>query len=94
MTDRKICEEAVRQFGRISQITKAVEEMGELTQALARWLNGDPDWDNVIEEIADVEIMLEQLKYIVGGSHMGSMTVEEAKKRKIARLAGMLVHEV
>lgn len=36
MNDREICVEAVRQFGRLSQIIKALEEMGELSQALAK----------------------------------------------------------
>ena len=94
MTEREICAEAVRQFGRISQIVKSLEEMGELSQALARWLNGGPDWDNIIEEIADVGIMLEQLEYIVRESHMGTVSIDEMRRRKLARLAGMLEHEV
>ena len=94
MTDREICVEAVRQFGRMSQIIKALEEMGELSQALAKWLNGEPEWDNIIEEIVDVGIMLEQLDYIVRESHMGTVSLDEMKQRKIARLAGMLEYEV
>lgn len=92
MTEREICVEAVRQFGRLSQIIKSLEEMGELAQALAKWLNGAPEWDNIIEEIADVGIMLEQLDYIVRESHMGTVSLDEMKQRKIARLAGMLEH--
>ena len=93
MTEREICVEAVRQFGRINQIVKALEEMGELSQALARWLNGAPDWDNVTEEIVDVGIMLEQLEHIVRESRMGTVGFEEMKKRKLDRLEGMLEHE-
>lgn len=94
MTDREICVEAVRQFGRLSQIIKSLEEMGELSQTLAKWLNGAPEWDNIIEEIVDVGIMLEQLDYIVRESHMGTVSLDEMKRRKIARLAGMLEYEV
>lgn len=94
MNDREICVEAVRQFGRLSQIIKALEEMGELSQSLAKWLNGEPEWDNIIEEIVDVGIMLEQLDYIVRESRVGTVSLDEMKQRKIARLAGMLEYEV
>ena len=49
----------VEHFGTAEQIVKAKEELIELLAALNR-----NDTDNIIEEIADVEIMLEQLKYI------------------------------
>lgn len=39
-------------------------------------------------------IMLEQLDYIVRESHMGTVSLDEMKQRKIARLAGMLEYEV
>lgn len=71
MTDtiRKLLQRAIDIHGAQIQIFKAVEEMGELTQALAK-LAGNPDApnpdynqmvDHVAEEVADVRIMLEQL---------------------------------
>ena len=42
----------------------AAEEMSELTRALSRNNRGEDNADNIAEEIADVEIMLYQLKQI------------------------------
>lgn len=55
-------------YGEESQMLKAIEEMGELTSVLIRWLRDDDrvNRDDVITEIADVSIMIEQLMYIFG----------------------------
>jgi NTP pyrophosphatase (non-canonical NTP hydrolase) len=55
-------EKILNHYGQESQILKTIEELGELTTALSRSLNGREDIDNIAEEIADVEIMLEQMK--------------------------------
>lgn len=54
-------------YGNENQIDKTIEEMAELTQALVKYKHcgGDIFKEKVIEEIADVEIMLEQLKYLL-----------------------------
>lgn len=57
-----ICQKAIDSFGFINQKIKAIEEMGELIQALSKSLLDNKN--NVEEEIADVEIMLTQLKII------------------------------
>ena len=62
--------------GNGTQILKAKEELVELLQALNRG-----DTENIIEEIADVDIMLEQLKYIYACAPM----VERIKELKVAR---------
>ena len=55
-----ICNKAINSYGNASQNIKAIEEMGELIQAISKsLLDGE---NNVEEEIADVEIMLTQLK--------------------------------
>lgn len=94
MNETEICRAAVERYGRIHQITKAVEELGGLSQALARWLNGQPDWANIFEEIADVEIMIEQLKIMLDDmrerNQMEKGYMEYVKAEKLGRLAGML----
>ena len=62
MTDEEIvvCKKAIDTFGVANQQLKAVEELSELIQAIMKALEGDKH--NVEEEIADVEIMLTQLK--------------------------------
>ena len=55
-----ICNKAINSYGNASQKIKAIEEMGELIQAISKSLLDNKN--NVEEEIADVEIMLTQLK--------------------------------
>ena len=55
-----ICNKAINTYGNASQKVKAIEEMGELIQAISKSLVDNKN--NVEEEIADVEIMLTQLK--------------------------------
>lgn len=46
----------------LSNYLKAIEELGELQQAILKFLETKSIDINLIEEISDVEIMLEQLK--------------------------------
>lgn len=55
---------AVSRFGDDHQLNKVIEELGELIQAISKYRNKENNRDNLIEEIVDVEIMLDQLKYI------------------------------
>lgn len=53
---------ALRHYGESAQKLKAIEELNELSVALARDLNNcSRHSSEVIDEIADVKIMLEQL---------------------------------
>lgn len=69
-----LCQAAVDMYGSKAQISKAIEELSELTTALARWQNFRTDAeglraiDNIREEREDVEIMLQQLDAIFGRS--------------------------
>lgn len=63
-------------FGDKKQILKAKEELTELLQAL-----DSGNSENIIEEIADAEVMLEQLKYIYDCVY----SVEIIKQCKINR---------
>ncbi len=55
--------EAVLKFGQI-QIVIAMEELGELIQQLSKFARFKENRDELIEEILDVEIMLEQVKFM------------------------------
>lgn len=74
-------------YGYAPQKDMAIEEMAELIKALNKYSRAKTDDDmdlalnNVIEEIADVEIMLEQLKWLLSCQ----IAVEYAKNMKIAR---------
>ena len=85
MTDGEIvvCKKAIDTYGAAHQQLKAVEELSELIQAIMRALEGDKH--NVEEEIADVEIMLTQLKIMYNMAK-----VDEWKEFKINRLKGVV----
>lgn len=64
---------AVDYYGKHAQQIKCIEELAELIQAISKHsLNQDPEAENrramvelIKDEIADVYIMLEQMKYIL-----------------------------
>lgn len=56
--------EAIRQNGYKMQTMVAIEEMSELTKELVKFMRGEHNTDAIAEEIADVEIMLCQMKII------------------------------
>lgn len=90
MNEYDIYRQAVERFGPAHQINKAVEELGELTQALMRYQNGEPVIGNVAEEIADVEIMIEQVKIILGERYESYLELKKAEK--IGKLARYLIN--
>lgn len=81
---------AIRTYGEPAQIDMAIEEMAELTKALCKIKRAQAGCEvtaaigNVVEEMADVQIMLDQLRIIF---HRSTEEVEEAK---LERLAGRL----
>lgn len=60
---QSVLRHAIDVFGEGHQARKAIEEMGELIQALCK----ADDVEHIREEIADVRIMLDQLDMIYGG---------------------------
>jgi NTP pyrophosphatase (non-canonical NTP hydrolase) len=61
---KAIYKEAIRKWGVDKQCLKAVEEMSELTKELCKIGIGQGDMEALAEEIADVSVMLEQLRLI------------------------------
>jgi phosphoribosyl-ATP pyrophosphohydrolase len=53
---------AISHFGADHQLDKLIEEMAELTQAIIKRTQGHEH--NIAEEIADVQIVLDQLKLL------------------------------
>lgn len=76
-----ICREAVGIFGYESQERMAIEEMSELMDALMKRRRGRVTDEEVITEIADVTIMMEQLRWAYGRKE-----VDREIERKIERL--------
>ena len=80
MTEHEILTTAIRTFGEKTQERQAIEECAELIQAINHKHRGRPS--NIPEEIADVEIMLEQLKIINDCAD----EVKSMREIKLARL--------
>ena len=79
----RVCKAAIGKWGSRLQLIVAVEEMSELTKEICKFNRGKADISAIAEEIADVSIMLEQLKLIFGCAD----EVEEYIDYKIKRLS-------
>lgn len=63
---KKVYQAALNKWGADLQTMMAVEEMSELTKEICKIKRGKMDLDALADEIADVTIMLEQLREIYG----------------------------
>lgn len=83
-----IYKRAIKKWGINAQILMAIEETTELNFLLIKKLRENTDVDNwqIAEEVADVEIMLEQIK-IIFDFHS---EVDGIKNNKLARLGERL----
>lgn len=88
---RRTLLEAITHWGLNSQIDMAIEEMSELIQELARFkrVNRYVSDASITSEIADVEIMMEQMKV----AFQINDKVEDEKENKLKRLRKMLREE-
>lgn len=77
----KILTDTIYTYGEDSQIWMAIEEMSELSNALAKYRRGRVTREDVCEEIADVAIMIIQLSKIFGPDD-----VSDYFERKLDRL--------
>jgi hypothetical protein len=68
-------------YGFELQSKMLVEEMAELTKEVSKHWRGEENHIFIAEEIADVEIMLEQIKHLLGIKR----EVDQWKNRKILR---------
>lgn len=56
---------ALRKFGAEAQAMVAIEELSELQKEICKRFRGADNIDAIAEEIADVTIMLEQLRFML-----------------------------
>lgn len=80
---------AIEKYGSDCQIWKAVEEMAELTKELCKVQNSrqvGATRESIVDEIADVTIMMEQLRLIFNVND----DVQERIDFKVQRLAGRI----
>mgnify|MGYP005766287787 CR=1 FL=1 len=98
----KILQEAIDHYGEESQLDMAIEEMSELTKAICKYKRAVKERErdichstakdvifakgDIVEEIADVYVMLEQLTVIFNCKERVSAIASE----KIRRLKGRM----
>lgn len=92
MNRHELLTEAVSRWGKESQSFMAIEEMAELTKALSKAYRkfGTEEIVNILEEIADVRIMLDQLQIIfepLANNGEMSFLIVHAENAKLSRLA-------
>lgn len=81
---RAVYEAAIEHYGVDCQIWKAVEEMSELVKELAKLQNGGgTTHEDLVDELADVTIMMEQLRLLFGANK----DVRARMDYKVIRLA-------
>ena len=65
----KLMQTALDKWGLNAQVGQTVEECAELIVALQKYVNRTPHpetVDNILDEIADVEMMLAQMRLVLG----------------------------
>lgn len=89
-------EECIKVYGKEPQVDMAIEEMSELTKALLKHRRAEKNpaaWDyektrqDILEETADVIIMLTQIIMIYGGRGEVQRIIDDKVKRQKKRLA-------
>lgn len=76
---------AIDRYGLERQARKTQEECAELIVAISHYLESRVDINKVAAEVADVEIMIAQMRMIIGDE-----VVDGAKAYKLRRLAERL----
>lgn len=97
LTDRDILNQAIVYYGVQAQMSQTIQEMAELIQAITKFQSADylphekqvAVRDNLIEEIADVEIMIDQMKIM-----FGELDVSQLREYKLERLLERMNAEV
>lgn len=78
---------ALKTWGKNPQMLQVIEEMSELIKEILKNVNrGKDNISDIIEETADVEIMLEQLKCC----YNIKQEVEDYKKQKLLKITKRL----
>ena len=82
INEAEVLQRALDTYGSLPQIVMVFEEMSELQKELCKYLRGKYSPASIAEEIADVEIMLEQMKMLFCCTD----DVRNERRRKVERL--------
>lgn len=96
-SDKQLYHDALGKWGKDTQILIAVEEMAELTFWLCKMIRENPAkysrreseiLSAIIEEMADVEVIFGQLKYLFDNEVLVESIRNLKKKRMLKRIEG------
>lgn len=82
ISDAEVLQRALDTYGSWAQVMMVFEEMSELQKELCKYLRGRGSFEHIAEEIADVEIMLDQMKMLFYCAD----EVRDVRGRKVERL--------
>lgn len=82
INETEVLQRALDTYGSLPQIVMVFEEMSELQKELCKYLRGKYSPASIAEEIADVEIMIEQIKMLFCCEE----DVRNERRRKVERL--------
>jgi NTP pyrophosphatase (non-canonical NTP hydrolase) len=85
MRYRDIYEKTINKWGEEAQYDQMIEECAELIATLQHFARGKVDKDAVVNELADVFLMVGQLTYMFGEEQLN-----EAVEKKINKLHCLL----
>lgn len=81
------CQKILFYYNFYPQVVQTSEEMSELNVELIKWVKGKDNKDKVINELADVYIMLNQMKIAIGISENEiGHKIDEKLTRQIERI--------
>jgi NTP pyrophosphatase (non-canonical NTP hydrolase) len=64
----------------------AIEEMSELTKEICKYIRGNDNLNDIVEEIADVQIMVEQLISLFGIESKVNEMIDYKMLRQMQRM--------
>lgn len=81
----KIIEKAIEVYGKDMQLNVAIEEFSELIKEICKSKRGSNNRDNIIEEMADCQIMLAQLQFIfdISGEEISDKVIQKLDRLEI-----------
>lgn len=82
----EICKSIANHYGREHQVLIAIEEMSELTKELCKYFRRFDRKKEIVEEVADAQIMLEQLIELFGIEGDVDKMVDYKLNRQIRRM--------
>lgn len=78
-----VFKQAIALYGIDAQLDMCIEEMSELMKEICKFKRGNDNCSCIVEEIADVYIMMRQLEIMLG---IEKEDIDQAKEFKIERL--------